>query len=202
MGHEIAKQRKVLDTFIDCTDDLGKVFDSRSFSWRNAFFNKVKYGIANPLQKHIRVLVEAATPVIQERRRQEAEALEKGIEYKRPLDIMQRVLDDFDKYGVVDLEDVCGHLLVMVLVSVHTTSDSSTYLNYYLAAFPECIDILYQEQLEVLDQIYKEREKQRKDKLISGEVVSAKDFEGTDLDPKNDRDFSSHAVKRMVNQGE
>ncbi|KAF9948787.1 hypothetical protein BGZ72_009359 [Mortierella alpina] len=198
MGHEVASDRKVLDTFIDCTGDLGKVLaPAPTNTWR-AQFNRAKYGIANPLQKHIRVLVEAATPVVQERRRQEAEALEKGIEYKRPLDIMQRVLDDFDKYGVVDLEDVCGHLLVMVLVSVHTTSDSSTYLNYYLAAFPECIDILYQEQLEVLDQIYNEREKQRKDKLISGEVVSAKDFEGTDLDPKQDRDFSSHAVKRMV----
>ncbi|CAO3565003.1 unnamed protein product [Mortierella alpina] len=198
MGHEIARERKVLDTFIECTGDLAGLIDPRSRNTWRPYFNRAKYGIANPLQKHIRILVEAATPVVQERRRQEAEALEKGIDYTRPLDIMQKVLDDFDKYGIVDLEDVCGHLLVLVLVSVHTTSDSSTYLNYYLAAFPECIDVLYQEQLEVLDQIGKEREEQRQSKLTSGEVGSVNDFVGTDLDPRNDRDFSSLAVRRMV----
>jgi len=200
MGHEIAKERKVLDTFIECTGDLAGLIDPRSRNTWRPYFNRAKYGIANPLQKHIRILVEAATPVVQERRRQEAEALEKGIDYIRPLDIMQKVLDNFDKYGIVDLEDVCGHLLVLVLVSVHTTSDSSTYLNYYLAAFPECIDVLYLEQLEVLDQIGKDREEQRQSKLTSGEVGSVNDFVGTDLDPRNDRDFSSLAVRRMVNR--
>ncbi|KAF9980572.1 hypothetical protein BGZ75_008278 [Mortierella antarctica] len=199
MGHEIGKQRKVLDTFIDCTGDLARLLDpiSTTNTWR-PYFAKAKYGVANPLQKHIRVLVEAATPVVQERRRQEAEALEKGIDYTPPLDIMQNVLDNFDKYGIVDLEDVCGHLLVIVLVSVHTTSDSSTYLSYFLAAFPEYIDELYQEQLEVLDQICREREEQRQSKLKSGEIGSVKAFAGTDLDPRNDQDFSSLAVKRMV----
>ena len=104
----------------------------------------------------------------------------------------------FDKYGVVDLKDVCGHLLVMVLVSVHTTSDSSTYLNYYLAAFPECIDALYQEQLQVLDQICKECEEQRQGKILSGEIERVEDFAGTELDPTNDRDLSVLAIKRMV----
>ncbi|KAF9934642.1 hypothetical protein BGZ67_003778 [Mortierella alpina] len=199
MGHEIAKDPKVLETFIECTHDLARVTDPRTSDrrWRT-FFNRTKYGLVDPLQKHIRVLVEAATPVVQERRRQEAEALEKGIEYRQPLDILQRVLDNFDRYGVVDLEDVCGHLLVMVLVSVHTTSDSSTYLNFYLAAFPECIETLYQEQLEVLDQMCNEREEQRQSKLISGKVGSAEDFAGTNLDPRNDRDLSVLAVKRMV----
>ncbi|KAF9948724.1 hypothetical protein BGZ70_002082 [Mortierella alpina] len=199
MGHEIANDPQVLQTFIECTHDLARVTDPRTSDrrWR-AFFNRAKYGLVNPLQKHIRVLVDAATPVVQERRRQEAEALEKGLAYNRPLDIMQGILDHFDQYGVVDLEDVCGHLLVMILVSVHTTSDSSTYLNYYLAAFPECIDVLYQEQLEVLDQICKEREEQRQSKLVSGEVSSVEDFAGTALDPRNDRDLSAPAVKRMV----
>lgn len=207
MGHEIAKDSQVLQTFIECTHDLARVTDPRTSDrrWRT-FFNRAKYGIVDPLQKHVRVLVEAATPVVQERRRQEAEAFEKGdhglghgdIAYKRPLDIMQAVLDGFDQYGVVDLEDVCGHLLVMVLVSVHTTSDSSAYLSYYLAAFPECIDTLYHEQLEVLDQICKEREERRQSKLLSGEVGSVEDFLGTELDPGNDRDLSAVAVKRMV----
>ncbi|KAF9950168.1 hypothetical protein BGZ72_008134 [Mortierella alpina] len=195
MGHEFANNRRVLDTFIDCTGDLGKVFAS---NYWQAYFNRIKYGMANPLQKHVRVLVEAATPVIQERRRQEAEALEKGVEYRPPLDILQRLLDNFDKYGIADLEDVCGHMLFIVLLSVHTTTDTCTNMSYYLAAFPECIDALYQEQLEVLDQICKEREEQRQGKLMTGEMISLKDFAGTELDPKNDRDLSANAVKRMV----
>ncbi|KAF9969479.1 hypothetical protein BGZ75_002788, partial [Mortierella antarctica] len=85
----------------------------------------------------------------------------------------------------------------MVLVSVHTTSDSSTYLSYYLAAYPEYIEPLFEEQLTVLNQISQEREEQRQEKLKTGEVASAKDFEGTPLDPKNDRDLTSAAVKRM-----
>ncbi|KAF9562415.1 hypothetical protein EC968_005239 [Mortierella alpina] len=199
MGHEIAKDPMVIETFIECTLDLARVTDPRTSDrrWRT-FFNRAKYGMVNPLQKHVRVLVEAATPVVQKRRQQEAEALAKGLQYARPLDILQRVLDNFETYGIVDLEDVCGHLLVMILVSVHTTSDSSTYLNYYLAAFPECIEPLYQEQLEVLARICSEREEQRQCQLNSGEVSSVEDFAGTDLDPRNDRDLSALALKRMV----
>ncbi|CAO3571090.1 unnamed protein product [Mortierella alpina] len=201
MGSEVAKNRKVIDTFIQCTYDFGKVLgkDSRKSFW-HSFQSKVTYGngVINPLHKHVQVLVDAATPVILERRKQEAEAAEKGIEYERPLDILQKLLDNFDKYDFVDLEDVCGHLLVLVLASVHTTSDTSTNLLYYLAAFPEHMDTLLQEQHRVLDEISQEREEQRQSKLRSGEVHSLSDFEGTDLDPKNDRDLSAAAVKRMT----
>ncbi|KAF9571169.1 hypothetical protein EC968_000972 [Mortierella alpina] len=201
MGPEAARNRKVIDTFIQCTYDFGKVLgkDSRKSFW-HSFQNKVKYGngVMNPLHKHVQVLVEAATPVILERRKQEAEAAEKGIEYERPLDILQKLLDNFDKYNFVDLEDVCGHLLILVLASVHTTSDTSTNLLYYLAAFPEHMDTLLQEQHRVLDEIAKEREEQRQSKLRSGEAQSSKDFEGTDLDPEKDRDLSAAAVKRMT----
>ncbi|KAG9322835.1 hypothetical protein KVV02_008778 [Mortierella alpina] len=201
MGSEVAKNRKVIDTFIQCTYDFGKVLgkDSRKSFW-HSFQNRAMYGngIMNPLHKHVQVLVDAATPVILERRKQEAEAVEKGIEYERPLDILQKLLDNFDKYNFVDLEDVCGHLLILVLASVHTTSDTTTNILYYLAAFPEHMDTLLQEQQRVLDEIAKEREEQRQSRLKSGEVHSRLDFEGTDLDPKNDRDLSAAAVKRMT----
>ncbi|KAF9953536.1 hypothetical protein BGZ72_005346 [Mortierella alpina] len=199
MGSEIAKNRGVLDSFIHCMSSFTEL-TAQGFQkslWRT-LRARTTYGILSPLQQHVQVLVDAATPVVQERRRQEAEALEKGVEYDRPLDILQGLLDNFDKYGLKDLEDVCGHIVVMVLVSVHTTSDSSTYLSYFLAAYPEYIEPLYQEQLTVLNQISQEREEQRQEKLKSGDVASAKDFAGTDLDPKNDRDLTSAAVKRMV----
>ncbi|KAG0211435.1 hypothetical protein BGX28_007927 [Mortierella sp. GBA30] len=199
MGLEVAKNPSVIDSFIQCSYDLAGLTrgNPRKSRWR-AFRNRTKYGLLNPLQKHIQVLAAAASPVIQERRKQEAEAVEKGVEYDRPLDILQKMLDSFDKYKLVDIEDVCGNLLLIVLVSVLTTSDASTYLCYYLASFPEYGETLYNEQREVLGQIAKEREGQRQRKLQSGEVDSARDFEGTDLDPKNDQDLSAAAVKRMV----
>ncbi|KAF9570519.1 hypothetical protein EC968_001741 [Mortierella alpina] len=199
MGPELAKDRRVIDAFIQCMYNLSDLGSQgfRKTIWRT-LRARTEYGVLSPMQKHVDALVAAATPVVQERRRQETEAVEKGLEYERPLDIMQGLLDNFDKYGLKDLEDVCGHLLVLVLVSVHTTSDSSTYLAYYLAAFPQYIEPLYQEQLTVLNQISQEREEQRQGKLKSGEVTSPEGFAGTELDPKDDRALSSAAVKRMA----
>ncbi|KAF9571172.1 hypothetical protein EC968_000975 [Mortierella alpina] len=176
MGHKIAKNSKVIDSFTQAT---------------------TKYGVFNIMRKHTEVLVEAATPVIQNRRRMEAEAIEKGVAYERPLDILQKLLDNFEKYQLADIEDICGQLLTLILASVHTTSDASTYVSYYLALFPECIEPLYREQVEVLDQIAHEREAERQCKLQSGEAQSRASFEGTDLDPHNDRSLSAETVKRF-----
>lgn len=207
MGPEISKDPKVIDTFIQCTHDFGKVLEGtrRKISWA-AFFNRRKYGnkLLNPMQHHLQVLATAAAPVILERRRQEAEILAKyeagdtNAQYERPLDILQKLLDNFDKYRFVDLEDICGHILVLVLASVHTTSDTSANLCYYLAAFPECIESLLEEQNEVLDQITRERQKLRQAQLDKNDVQSLDGFKGTDLDPANDRKFSAQALKKMV----
>ncbi|KAG0303693.1 hypothetical protein BGZ98_006390 [Dissophora globulifera] len=198
MGLEVAKNQKVLDSFIDCTYDFGQVLgQGKKESW-HAFGNRAKYGVLNPLRKHVNIMVEAATPVILKRRQQEAEAVAKGQEYKRPMDIMQRLLDNSEKYGFVDIEDVCGHLLIMVLASVHTTSDTSTNLCYYLGVYPQYIEPLYEEQQEVLAQIAQERQQERQSKLDAGEVASERDFDGTKLDSRRDWDFSAAAIKRMV----
>ncbi|KAG0274181.1 hypothetical protein BGZ96_004443 [Linnemannia gamsii] len=111
---------------------------------------------------------------------------------------MQKLLDNNEKYQFVDLEDMCGHLLILILVSVHTTTDTSTNLMYYLACFPEYLEPLLQEQQEVLGQISAEREELRQKKLQSGEFESAEEFAGTELDPAHDRDLSAAAVKRLV----
>ncbi|KAF9353762.1 hypothetical protein BGX26_008488 [Mortierella sp. AD094] len=198
MGSEIAKDPDVINSFALCTSDFAKVLgNDYKLRWWQTFTTKAKYNTLNPLQKHVKILMNAATPVVLERRRQEMEAVEKGIPYDRPLDVLQMLLDNFDKYQFVDLEDICGHLLVLVLASVHATSDSATTLCCYLAAFPECIEPLYKEQLEVLDQVAKERQELRQKKLESGEVAKEQDFEGTELDPKNDRAFTVETVKKL-----
>ncbi|KAF9565999.1 hypothetical protein EC968_003936 [Mortierella alpina] len=194
VGPDIAKSRKVIDTFITVTADFGKMIESgirHTSTWRT-FLKRTEINVLNPLQVHVRVLVDAATPVILERRRQEAEAIEQGIEYQRPDDIMQRLLDNFDKYHFVDLEDVCGHLLILILASVHTTTDTSTNLLYYMAAYPQYMDKLYEEQQQVLDAIQQERELLRQELKSKGEPIDA------DLDPSHDRDLSAAAVKRLV----
>ncbi|KAI7823344.1 cytochrome P450 [Gamsiella multidivaricata] len=194
VGPEIAKSRKVIDTFITATVDFGKMLGNgqrRASFWRT-FIKRANYRVLNPLQVHVRTLVDAASPVILERRRQETEANEKGLQYERPDDVLQRLLDNFDKYGFIDLEDVCGHLLILVLASVHTTTDTSTNLLYYMAAFPEYLDKLYEEQQQVLDTIQKEREEQRQALRAKNEEI------GEELDPTHDRDLSAAAIKKMV----
>ncbi|KAG0266471.1 hypothetical protein BG011_002262 [Mortierella polycephala] len=198
MGPEIGKERKVVDAFIECTYDFGKVIGESTKSFWHSITNRARYGVFNPLQKHIQVLVDVATPVVLERRRQEAEAVEKGIEYDRPMDILQKLLDNVDKYGFIDMHDICGHILLIVLASVHTTSDSATNLCFYLAAFPEFHEPLYEELQEVLGQFAKEREEERQRKLASGEVASMEAFAGTELDPEHDQDISAPVVKKLV----
>ncbi|CAO3570808.1 unnamed protein product [Mortierella alpina] len=194
VGPEIAKSRKVIDTFIAVAGDFGKVIENgirRTSSW-HTFLKRTEINVLNPMQSHVQVLVDAATPVILERRRQEVEAIEQGIEYQRPDDMMQRFLDNFDKYNFVDLEDVCGHLLILILASVHTTTDTSTNLLYYMAAYPQYMDKLLEEQKQVLDAVQQERELLRQELLSKGETIDA------DLDPSHDRDLSAAAIKRMV----
>ncbi|KAI1302998.1 hypothetical protein EDD11_005451 [Mortierella claussenii] len=194
VGAEIASDRKVINTFITATTDFGRMLGNgqrRASVWRT-FMKRANYKVINPLQVHVNVLVESATPVILERRRQEAKAVESGIEWQRPDDILQRLLDSFDKYGFIDLEDVCGHLLILILASVHTTTDTSTNLLYYMAAFPQYMDKLYEEQQQVLDTIQAEREHLRQELVKKNEPISE------ELDPKHDKDLSAAAIKKMV----
>ncbi|GJJ70491.1 hypothetical protein EMPS_02840 [Entomortierella parvispora] len=195
VGAEVSKSRLVLDTFINATADFGKMLGNGAAPNRSvwkSFVRRAEYSVSSPLQKHIRILAEAATPVILERRRLEKEAEAEGRVYERPDDIMQKMLDSFDKHHFVDLDDVCGYLLLLILGSVHTTTDTSTNLLFYLAAYPQYIETLYEEQKEVLDQIQKERETLRQELLAKGEPI------GDDLDPREDRFLSAAAIKRMV----
>ncbi|KAF9911881.1 hypothetical protein EC991_001785 [Linnemannia zychae] len=195
VGPQIAKNRLVLDSFITAASDFGKMLGGgevkkKSF-WR-AFLDNTEHKLLSPLQKHVKTLFEITTPVILERQRLEQEAEAEGRVYERPNDILQKLLDNFDKYNFVDLEDVCGHLVILVLASVHTTSDTSTNILYHLAAYPECIDKLYEEQQEVLDGIQNEREQQRQILIAKGEPIPE------ELNPSEDRALSAVAIKRMV----
>ncbi|KAG0293723.1 hypothetical protein BGZ98_002054 [Dissophora globulifera] len=194
MGPEFTDSRRIIDTFITATADFGKMIASgtrRASLWRS-LLDLTHYHVIKPLQVHVQALTEATTPVILDRRRQEAEAVEKGLEWKRPDDILQRLLDNFDKYGFVDHEDVCGHLLILVLASVHGTADTSANLLYYMAAFPQHMDTLYTEQQDVMDAIRQEREQKRQECLRKGEPISE------ELEPSRDRDLTSNAIRRMV----
>ncbi|KAF9160435.1 hypothetical protein DFQ26_005517 [Actinomortierella ambigua] len=107
------------------------------------------------MAKHIKVLADAATPVILRRRKEEAE---QGAAYVRPHDVLQGMLDNFDKYNFVDIEDVCGHLLLLVLASVNTTADFAANMLYYLAQYHEHTDKLREEIQEVLSEEAREIE--------------------------------------------
>ncbi|KAG0306344.1 hypothetical protein BGZ98_002552, partial [Dissophora globulifera] len=64
MGFEVAKSRKVIDTFIVASIDFGRVLGNNRRSvptWRS-IWARANYAILNPLQVHVQTLVEAATP--------------------------------------------------------------------------------------------------------------------------------------------
>ncbi|KAF9582220.1 hypothetical protein BGW38_000491, partial [Lunasporangiospora selenospora] len=195
VGPEIAKNDQVLDSFITATDDLGRIAGrgeiKKKSIWRT-FLDNTEHRLLSPLQKHVDVLVKASTPFVLERRRLEQQAMAAGHIYERSDDILQRLLDDFEKYKMVDLEDICGNLIMLVLSGVHTTADASANMLYYLAAFPECIDTLFEEQQEVLDTIQKEREQQRQVLIAKDEPIPE------NLNSSEDRALSATAIKRMI----
>ncbi|KAF9581591.1 hypothetical protein BGW38_001338 [Lunasporangiospora selenospora] len=200
MGPEISKDPNVQKTFKTAIYDFGQALDGTSSDnfWLK-LYSQLRYGTSiSPMHKHVKALAQAAEPVILERRQQEAKAAEQGYEWaERPLDILQKLLDTNDKNQLKDLEDVCGHLLILILASVHTTTDTSASMLYYLAAFPECIEVLYQEQLEVLEQQALEREKERQHLINSGEAESMGEFVGTDLDPVLDHTLTNKSAKKL-----
>ncbi|KAF9351724.1 hypothetical protein BGX34_000397 [Mortierella sp. NVP85] len=196
VGPEVAKSRKVIDAFIHATEDFAKMLGNGNIPHATFWGSLVKFVnykfFNSPLHIHLQTLVDASVPVVLERRRQEAKAAEKGVEYERPNDILQRMLDNVDKYGFIDLEDVCGHILILILASVHTTTDWAAALLYFFAAFPEYLETLYKEQKDVLDEIQQEREQKREELKKKGEPIDE------ELDPAHDRDLTAAAIKRMV----
>ncbi|KAG0323613.1 hypothetical protein BGZ99_002668 [Dissophora globulifera] len=194
MGPESAQSPEVIDTFMASIDDFAKMFESstRSVSLLRKTLFRATHRILSPLQVHVQSLVQATTPIILERRRREMDAAERGVEWERPDDVMQSMLDNFDTYNFVDLEDVCGHLLILVLTSLHSTSDVATKMMYFLAAFPDCIGILYREHQEALDIVQQEREQMRQELIQRGLPI------GEQLYPSRDRDVSAAALKKMV----
>ncbi|KAG0225392.1 cytochrome P450 [Mortierella sp. GBAus27b] len=198
MGPKAAQDPEVLKAFIYCASDFGNLLMHGYIKNFWAIVTaKLNYNVLNPLTKYVQTLTKTAMSIMEERRQEEAEALERGEEYERPRDILQNMMDNMDRYNLIDLEDACGHILLLVLASVHTTGEACTNWLYFLGAYPEYIEPLYQEQTEVLDAQEKERQEMRQASLASGEVASMDAFVGTDLDPKNDRALTNKAVKKM-----
>ncbi|KAF9128469.1 hypothetical protein BGX30_014304 [Mortierella sp. GBA39] len=197
MGSEIAENTQVLQTFINCTHDFGKIINQNTETrdTNRILKNKAQYGYLSAMHKHRQGLFEAAQPVVEQRRQQERLAAEQGVEYDRPRDMLQRMLDNVDEYGLVDLEDICGHLILLILASMHTTLEAGMNVLFYLAAFPDSLQPLYEEVEALFDEQAKDREEQRQSYREKGTMSS---FEGTDLDPSVDREITEFVIKRAV----
>ncbi|KAF9083690.1 hypothetical protein BGX29_002960 [Mortierella sp. GBA35] len=184
MGNEVAQNPEVLDTFVMSMHEFAQVLglDNTNMPFWRRWLNLKLNHFSNPLKSRVKVLAEAATPVVLERRARD----------ERPHDILQKMLDRFDEYGFQDLEDICGHMMLLILTSVHTTIDAASAMTYYLGAYPETIDVLHREQVQVLDTIQQEREQERTYRMSKGLEI------GAELDAAHDRDLSAAALKRMV----
>lgn len=197
MGPEIAENAKVLQTFINCTHDFGQILGltNKTRDTKKIFQNKAQYGYLNAMHKHRQVLVEAAEPIVEQRRQHERLAVEQGVEYDRPHDILQMMLDTVEENGFVDLEDICGHLILLILSGMHTTLEAGVNVLFYLAAFSDTIQPLYEEIESLFDEQAKDRGEQRQRHYEKGTLSS---FENTDLDPSLDREISEFVIKKAV----
>ncbi|KAG0284326.1 hypothetical protein BGZ96_011287 [Linnemannia gamsii] len=197
MGSEIAENAEVLQTFINCTHDFGLILSQtgKTRDTKKILRTKAQYGYLNAMHKHRQVLVEAAEPIVEQRRQQERLASEQGVEYDRPHDVLQTMLDNVEEYGFVDLEDICGHLILLILSSMHTTLEAGMNVLFYLAAFSDTIQPLYEEIESLFDEQAKGRGEQRQRHREKGTLSS---FENTDLDPLLDRKISEFVIKKAV----
>ncbi|KAF9103885.1 hypothetical protein BGX29_002778 [Mortierella sp. GBA35] len=201
MGPEVTHYPEVLETFINCTKDFGAILASRNEARTTSRIAKTKstYGFLNPMHKHLQTLFNVATPIMAERRRQEKEAAEQGLEYERPKDLMQKMIDQMEHYKLIDLEDICGHLIILILASMHTTIEGGMNVLFSLTAHPEVVEPLYEEIQGLFDQQTKDREEQRQNYRQSlGAAGTEFSFTGTDLDPADDREFTEFVIKKAV----
>ncbi|KAG0211429.1 hypothetical protein BGX28_007921 [Mortierella sp. GBA30] len=199
MGPELGQDPRVLQSFIMCTYDFGMMLalDSCRSLW-SILTNRLNYGVINPLQRHVQILQSVAEIELEKRREAEADALRQGKDYTKPLDILQSMIDNASKYGYFDLEDLIGHQLILVLASVHTTTEAVSSLIYYLAAYPQYIEPLFEEVQEVLSEQASCQEDLRQAKFTAGDISSVIEFAGTELDPKHDRELTEKAIRKLV----
>ncbi|KAF9349975.1 hypothetical protein BGX26_011819 [Mortierella sp. AD094] len=191
-GPEIAKNRKVIDTLISVAHEFRYLLSIRRSSTWTKFNRHMRFKVFKQPMAHVRVLADIAAPVVMERQHLEAEATENGIHWNRPNDVLQNVMDNYDKYNFAGFEDVIGNVLILIMFSFHSVTDFAANMWYYMAAFPEYVDKLYEEQKQVLDEIQAERERERQELIKRGEPISE------DLNPSRDRYLSAAALKKMV----
>lgn len=84
-------------------------------------------------------------PVV--RARKEAEA--RGLDYEKPQDLLQWMMDDAEGWEA-DPDSLALRQLVVNLAALHTTSMATTHAMYDMCAYPEYFEPLRQEALEVL----------------------------------------------------
>ncbi|KAF9920251.1 hypothetical protein FBU30_009964 [Linnemannia zychae] len=199
MGTEMAMNTKVPAVFTHITHDFGVMLNQlvRARSITALLKTKVLYRYLNPIHKHRQVLVDAAKPILEQRRLQKKYAAEHGLEYENPHDLLQRMIDNKESYGFKDLEDICGHLILLVLSSMHTTLESALHMIYHLSIHPDVVGKIYDELQDLLDQQTKDREEQRQSYRCSQGAADFS-FVGTDLDQANDREISDFVTKRAV----
>ncbi|KAF9971902.1 hypothetical protein BGZ73_005053 [Actinomortierella ambigua] len=133
-SEEIAAQPHIIKMFSQCSDEFRNVLalgNKAKNVWR-VFLNRFVYTLMSPMPKRIKMMTAAITPMILRRRKEEEEA-EQGEAYARPGRYAPDDARHFDEYGFVDMEDMCGHILLVILAATHTTADMSANLLYYLA---------------------------------------------------------------------
>ncbi|RHZ60191.1 hypothetical protein Glove_357g5 [Diversispora epigaea] len=173
VGQEISKNEDLVKAFAEFTKDFGKILAIPPiFSFINPTFNTqvvtlpVRFGW-NPIAKHLDTLKKYLKPEL-EKRLKDKEVL--GDKYEPHLDIVEYFMNnpEYETKVINDeyLDKICEFLFIIVVASIHTTSQHMTSTLYDFAGRPELWDDIYEEQVMIDKECNGELSSQHINKMV------------------------------------
>ncbi|KAI8869181.1 cytochrome P450, partial [Ramicandelaber brevisporus] len=145
VGDELAANDELLDSFIDmgvCVSRGTKI--ARVLP---EFITKPLIRRLSGFQRHIEVFERIVVPEIEKRRREAREAFEQGVEFVRPHDIMQSLLEVPDDEGNERPADqISRTLMSMVFAAIHTTANTGANLIFDTTGRANIMQAIIEEQ--------------------------------------------------------
>lgn len=138
VGPELCRNEDYIDSAINYTVDLLKAIQKVSTipPWIRPFLAPRRPEVRK-VQRRITEAVDFLKPIVQVRRE-----ASKDPEYQKPDDMLQWMIDEQEKSGDKDNNNLARYQLAISFAAIHTTSMTATNTLYTLASMPEFVSVL------------------------------------------------------------
>ncbi|KAM3589080.1 hypothetical protein VKS41_001504 [Umbelopsis sp. WA50703] len=154
LGEEMCNNAELVASCADVTKDVGQLLRrnwwTKTFPTLNSWYQRYVFPNTAVVQKHRKIANQYIAPEIEKRLQQEQDPT-----WKRPDDLLQKLIDAHptsDDYGIPYVDYIINWVFLLVFASIHTTTDNTTAVLYWLMKHPQYIDELRQEQEAVIEQ--------------------------------------------------